>query len=135
MTRIVFLDRATIGPSVTICRPALDHEWVEYEKTAPEEVVEKLAGADIAITNKVPIREEHLVDLPALKMISIAATGYDVIDIAACVTRGIIVSNVRGYATNTVPEHTFSLILALKRSIVGYRQDVINGEWHRARQF
>ena len=135
MTRIVFLDRSTIGPSVTISRPAFDHEWVEYEKTTAEEVVERLSGADIAISNKVPIREESLAQLPDLKMISIAATGYDIIDIAACTQRGVIVSNVRGYAINTVPEHTFSLILALKRSIIGYRQDVMNGEWERSGQF
>ncbi|MCP4282959.1 MAG: D-2-hydroxyacid dehydrogenase [Gammaproteobacteria bacterium] len=135
MTRIVFLDRATIGPSVTITRPAFDHEWVEHEKTSADEVVEKLAEADISITNKVPIRQESLEQLPNLKMISIAATGYDVIDIAACVARGIIVSNVRGYAIHTVPEHTFSIILALQRSIIGYRQDVMNGEWERSAQF
>ena len=58
MTKIVFLDRATIGPSVTITRPSFDHQWVEYEKTTPAQVVERLAGADIAISNKVPIRRE-----------------------------------------------------------------------------
>jgi glycerate dehydrogenase len=135
MTRIVFLDRATIGPSVNIGRPAFEHEWIEYEKSSPDQVAERLAGADIAITNKAPIRAESLALLPDLKMISIAATGYDVIDVAACVERGIVVSNVRGYAINTVPEHTFALILALKRSIVGYRQDVMNGEWERSGQF
>ena len=86
---------------------------------------------DIAVTNKVPIRAEHLNELPHLKMISVAATGYDVIDVAACRERGIVVSNVRGYAVNTVPEHTFALILALRRSIVGYRQDVIDGSGRR----
>jgi glycerate dehydrogenase len=65
----------------------------------------------------------------------VAATGYDVIDLASAKERGIIVSNVRGYAVNTVPEHTFALIFALRRSIVGFRQDVIAGEWQRANQF
>jgi glycerate dehydrogenase len=133
--RIVFLDRGTIGPSVDLTKPAFRHEWVEHESSPPDEVIDRLAEADIAVTNKVPIRAEHLKRLPKLKMISVAATGYDVIDIVACRERGIVVSNVRGYAVNTVPEHTFALILALRRGIVGYRQDVIDGQWQKSGQF
>lgn len=135
MTKIVFLDRSTIGPAVSITKPSFDHEWVEYDRSTADEVVEKLSGAPIAITNKVPIRKEHLDQLPDLKMIGIAATGYDVVDVAECQKRGIIVSNVRGYAVNTVPEHVFALVLALRRGIVGFRQDVIDGEWQKAAQF
>ena len=133
--KIVFLDRDTIGPTVSITKPAFEHEWVEYGKTAPEQVSERIADADIVLTNKAPIRAEQVAAAPKLKMISIAATGYDVIDIPACKERGIVVSNVRGYATNTVPEHAFALILALRRSIVGYRQDVIDGKWQESGQF
>lgn len=68
-------------------------------------------------------------------MIAIPATGYDAFDIGACTERGIVVSNVRGYATNTVPEHTFALILALRRGLIGYRQDVIDGKWQEEGQF
>lgn len=133
--RIVFLDRATFGPSVNIERPAVPHEWFEFDRTREDEVVERLAGADVAITNKVPIRAATLAALPDLKMISVAATGYDVIDIDACVDRDVRVCDVRGYAKHTVPEHTFALILALRRSIAAYRDDVRNGEWQRADQF
>lgn len=133
--RVVFLDRATIGPTVSITRPSFEHEWVEYDRTAPDQVAERAAGADIVITNKAPLRADTLAALPDLKMISIAATGYDVIDIEACRERGVTVSNVRGYAVNTVPEHTFALILGLRRSIAAYQQDVINGEWQKADQF
>jgi glycerate dehydrogenase len=135
MVRIVFLDRGTIGPSVDLVRPALEHEWIEHETTACHQVVERLAGSRIAITNKVPIRRRDLERLPELRMIAVAATGYDVIDVAACRERGIVVANVRGYAVNTVPEHTFALILALRRALVGYRQDVIDGEWQKSGQF
>lgn len=135
MTKIVFLDRQTIGPAVTITKPTSDHEWVEHEQSTADDVVERLKGAAIAITNKVPIRKEALDQLPDLKMISIAATGYDVVDVKECKARGIIVSNVRGYAVNTVPEHTFALILALQRNIIGYRQDVIDGEWQKSGRF
>lgn len=135
MQKIVFLDRSTIGPSVTVSKPSFDHEWTEYDRTAPDQVIERLQGADIAVSNKVPIRRDAIEALPDLKMICIPATGYDAFDIDACRERGLVVSNVRGYAVNTVPEHTFALILALRRSLVGFRQDVIDGEWQKAAQF
>ena len=135
MTRIVFLDRSSIGPSVTMTKPSFPHEWVEYDRTAPDQVVERLKDADIAVCNKVPIRRASIEQLPNLKMICIPATGYDAFDIDACKERGIVVSNVRGYAVNTVPEHAFALIFALRRGIVGYRQDVIDGRWQEAAQF
>ncbi len=133
--RIVFLDRATIGPSVTITRPAFEHDWIEHQATAKDQVDERLRGATMAITNKVPIAAATLAGLPDLRLIAVAATGYDVVDVAACRERGIVVANVRGYAVHTVPEHTFALILALRRSLIGYRADVIAGEWQRAGQF
>lgn len=135
MTKIVFLDRETIGPSVAISKPVFAHQWVEYDRTKEAEVAERLQGAAIAITNKVPIRSEALNRLPDLGMIAIAATGYDMVDVATCLERGVVVSNVRGYAVDTVPEHTFALILALRRSLIGYREDVHAGEWQKADQF
>ena len=135
MTRIVFLDRSTIGPSVALTKPSFPHEWVDHDRTRPDQVIERLKGAQIAVCNKVPIRRAAIEQLPDLKMIAIPATGYDAFDIDACKERGIVVSNVRGYATHTVPEHTFALILALRRSIVGYRQDVIDGRWQQEQQF
>lgn len=135
MTRIVFLDRSTIGPSVALAKPAFPHEWIEYERTRPDQVVERLQGAEIAVCNKVPIRRAAIEQLPDLKLIAIPATGYDAFDIDACKERGIVVSNVRGYAINTVPEHAFALILALRRGLIGYRQDVMDGRWQEADQF
>jgi glycerate dehydrogenase len=76
-----------------------------------------------------------LAQLPKLKMISVAATGSDCVDVAWCREHGVAVSNVRGYSIKTVPEHVFALILALKRSIVPYRADVLAGEWQRHGQF
>ncbi len=135
MTRIVFLDRKTIGPSVDLKRPHFPHEWEEYEKTAPGEVVERARDADIIITNKVPIDTDTLTQLPKLRMIAVAATGYDILDVPACDAANVAVANVRGYAVQTVPEHVMALMLALSRSIVPYRADVIAGEWQRAGQF
>ena len=135
MTRIVFLDRSTMAPQIPLAKPSFDHEWIEHDRTAPDQVVERLQGAEIAISNKVGIREEHLAQLPDLKFITIPATGYDAFDIPACKARGVVVSNVRGYAHTTVPEHVFALILALRRGIVGYRQSVMDGRWQEAAQF
>jgi glycerate dehydrogenase len=70
-----------------------------------------------------------------VKLIAVAATGTDIIDIEACRKRGIVVSNIRNYAINTVPEHTFALILTLRRSILSYRDSVLKGRWQEAGQF
>ena len=95
----------------------------------------RLQDATIAIVNKAPLSAASLLALPKLQMIAVAATGYDRIDVAACRARGISLANIRNYAVHTVPEHTFSLILALRRSLLAYRQDVESGAWQRAQNF
>lgn len=135
LVRIVFLDRGTMGPSFDLAKPSFAHEWIEHDRTDREDIVERLRGAQIAVTNKVGLGRAELEQLPDLRLIVIPATGCDAFDIEACRERGVVVSNVRAYATSTVPEHTFALILALRRGILGYRQDVIDGKWQKARQF
>jgi glycerate dehydrogenase len=135
MHKIVFLDRDTLAPQIRLKRPAFEHELVEYARTSPDQVVTRLEGASIAITNKVALTADMLAQLPALKLIAVAATGTDVIDKAACERQGVVVSNIRGYAVNTVPEHTFALMLALRRNLVAYRDDVLDGEWQKSGQF
>ena len=133
--RIVFLDRATIAPQIRVRPPSFAHELVEHAETRADQVAERLAGASIAITNKAPITAATLERLPALKLVAVAATGTDCVDKAACAARGVAVSNIRGYAINTVPEHTFALILALRRNIVAYRESVLAGRWQESGQF
>jgi glycerate dehydrogenase len=133
--RIVFLDRATISPETTVRRPDFPHRWAEFEATSADEVAERCADASIVILNKVPFRKAAIDRLPGLKMVAVAATGTDCVDIEACSARGIVVSNIRSYAVNTVPEHTFALILALRRSILAYRDSVRAGRWQTAGQF
>jgi glycerate dehydrogenase len=135
METIVFLDRETISPDVQVRRPSFDHSWREFGQTSAEQVLERAAEATIIIDNKVPLRAEVLERLPNLKMIAVAATGTDCVDVDWCAANGIVVSNIRDYATATVPEHTFALILALKRSLIGYRQDVADGAWQKSGQF
>ncbi len=133
MERIVFLDRSTLIANLR--RPRFEHEWVEYETTSAGEVVERLKGATIAITNKVPLRERELYGLPLLKFIAVAATGVDMINLDYCRRRNLPVSNVRNYARHSVPEHVFMLILALRRNLLSYREDVGRGAWERASCF
>jgi glycerate dehydrogenase len=133
--RIVFLDRSTIAPQIRLRAPAFAHELTSHENTDPDQVVARLAGASIAIVNKVVLTAAALEQLPALKLVAVAATGTDCVDKAACAARGIAVSNIRGYAVNTVPEHTFGLILALRRNLVAYRADVISGRWQESGRF
>jgi glycerate dehydrogenase len=135
MQRIVFLDRDTLAPQITLRRPGFEHSLAEHANTTPEELLQRLEGATIAITNKVPLRAEVLKALPQLKLIAVAATGTDVVDKAYCAEHGIAVSNIRGYAVNTVPEHTFALMLALRRNLVAYRDDVLRGRWQDSGQF
>lgn len=116
-------------------RPAFVHEWVEYGKTRPEEVVDRLAGADVALINKVTLDASILACLPDLKMIAVAATGTNCVDLAACQARGIVVSNIRGYAVHTVPEHVMSLLLALSRNLVAWRETLIAGGWQKSGQW
>jgi glycerate dehydrogenase len=135
MHKIVFLDRSTIAPQIRLRRPRFDHELVEHDHSRPEEVVERLAGASIAIVNKVLLPADALKQLPGLRLVAVAATGTDCVDKAYCQQHGIAVANIRGYAVNTVPEHAFALILALRRNIVAYRSDVLAGAWQKANQF
>ncbi len=115
MHRIVFLDRATIAPQITLRAPRFAHELITHDHTRPDEVVARLAGASVAIINKVTLRADALERLPDLKLIAVA--------------------NIRGYAIHTVPEHTFALILALRRNVVAYRNDVLSGRWQASGQF
>lgn len=131
--RIVFLDRDSIIADIR--RPSFAHEWADYPASSAAEAIERLQGATIAVSNKVPLRAEALAALPGLKMIAVAATGTDIVDLAAAREHGIVVSNIRGYAYAAVPEHTFALILALRRQLLAYRADVEAGLWEKSPHF
>ena len=130
---IVFLERNTFN--VPFRKPVFDHEWIEFGETTPDEIVERLDQATIAICNKVSLRAEALSQLPNLRLIAVAATGVDNVDLAFCRSNNIAVCNTRGYAVNSLPEHALMLMLSLRRNLVAYRNDVRNGRWREARQF
>ena len=131
--KVVFLDRESVGADVR--KFGFDHHYEEHEATEPDQIVERLKGATVAVINKIPMRAETLAQLPDLTLIAVAATGTDAIDKAVAKERGIAVVNIRNYAFNTVPEHVIALMFALKRKIVNYHTDVQNGVWNSSRQF
>jgi glycerate dehydrogenase len=130
---IVFLDRDSVKAQIR--SPNFKHTYEEYSITSFDQIVKRLQHATIAIINKVQLSEEMLVKLPRLKMVAVAATGYDCADISACRKHGVTVANIRNYATHTVPEHVFMMVLALRRNLIAYRQDVDSGLWQKAQQF
>ena len=132
---IVFLDRATISPQTVLRKPDFAHHLQIHDRTSQDQLADRLAEADIVIVNKVRLDARSIAAAPRLRLIAVAATGTDNIDLAACATRGIAVSNIRNYAVHTVPEHTFALIFALRRSICAYRDAVRAGRWQDAGQF
>jgi glycerate dehydrogenase len=131
--RIVFLDRLSLIADMRA--PSFAHEWVDYDQTWPEEVVSRLKDATIVISNKVKLGGDILAQAPSVKMIAVAATGTDIVDLEYCKAHNIVVSNIRGYAVHTVPEHAFMLMLALRRNLLGWRADLRAGLWQQADQF
>jgi glycerate dehydrogenase len=99
-------------------------------------VVERLRGATIAITNKVPLRAAHIArNCRQLKMVAICATGTDNVDLEACRARGIVVSNIRNYSLVSVPEHVFTLMLALRRNLRAYTRRCRRGVVEKSTRF
>ena len=133
MERIVFIERNTIQADFR--RPRFPHEWVEYPESFAPQVAERIREATVIISNKLSLGEPQLAEARNVKMIAIAATGSDCVDLDYCRSRGITVSNVRGYAANSVPEHVLLLILALRRNLFAYRADVKGGKWQSSKQF
>ena len=133
--KVVFLDRDTVPEHTALRAPSFPHTLELHARTAAHEVAQRISDADIVIVNKVRIGRDEIATAPKLKMIALAATGSDNVDLKACDERGIVVSNIRGYAARTVPEHVFALIFALQRSILPYRQSVQAGRWQEAAQF
>ena len=133
--RIVMLDRGTFPPATDLAGPRLGHVLHTHDRTSPEEAAAHIGDADVVISNKVRITRELIERAPNLKLVAVAATGYDVIDVKACADHGVAVCNVRDYARHTVPEHTFALILALRRSLIPYHRSVAEGRWQQSGQF
>ncbi|MGG5827584.1 D-2-hydroxyacid dehydrogenase [Aeromonas salmonicida] len=135
MQQIVFLDSDTLDAGITLHRPDFPHHWQSHPSTAPEQVVERLRNASIAIINKVRIGAPELAQLPDLKLIALAATGSDNVDLEACRAANVGVCNIRNYSGPSVPEHAMALMLALSRNLFAWRQSLLKGRWQQSGQF
>ncbi len=134
--RITVLDGHTLNPG--------DNPWTEIEalgeltvhdRTPADRIVERAKDAEIILTNKVPLNAETLGQLPNLKFVSVLATGYNIIDTAACAARGIPVSNVPVYSTDAVAEFVFSLILDFAKRPAFHSELAKEGAWESCPDF
>lgn len=136
----VFLDFDTIGVDNDIDTSSMlelpDIEWVWHGATSANQLAGRIDGCDVAVTNKVVLDADSLAAAAgALKLIVIAATGTNNVDLDAARRHGIAVCNVRGYGTPSVVQHVYSLILALTTRLPEYMDAVARGRWQRHQQF
>jgi glycerate dehydrogenase len=103
-----------------------------YDRTPPELTRERCHHASVIVTNKTPIGREIIEQTPTLKLIAVAATGYNMVDISAARSGGIPVCNVPGYGTDSVAQHSFALLLELANKTGLHIQSVRNGDWARS---
>ena len=127
--RIVMLERNNVGTDFEMPDFGTFGDLTVYEYTKPEQVAERVKDADIIIMNKMPMNEETLKDAPNVKLISVTATGTDIIDHEYCKSRGIIVKNVKGYSTETVVQHTFATLFYLYEKLPFYDDYVKSEEY------
>lgn len=134
--KIVFLDGFTINRGDLSWRglEALG-EFTAYERTAPEEVLQRAENADVLIVNKTALGEEHFKALSFLRLICVAATGFDRVDVKAARAKGITVCNCAGYSSRAVAQMVASLILEVADSVGEYTRRNLNGEWCRSEDF
>ncbi len=128
MTKAVFLDAATVAGADPL-QPACATSWEVHQTTAPAATAERIADAAIAITNKVRIGAAEFAAAKQLKLIVVAATGYDIIDLDAAARHGVAVANSPGYSSSSVPEHAIGLMFAVARSIVPLSAEAGDGTW------
>lgn len=132
---IVNLDRDGLPAHIEIPTPNIEHTWRNYPNTTADKVIERAKGADILVVNKVPIDASILKACPTIQHIAVCATGYNVIDTAACEAHGVSVSNIPSYAATTVSEHVIASALLLRREMNRYRQAVVDGKWQHSAAF
>ena len=134
--RIVILDGYTTNPG-DLCWDKLKElgECTIYDRTAPGEVLERAAGAEAILTNKVVINSETMAALPDLKYIGVMATGYNVVDINAARERGIIITNIPAYSTPSVGQMVFAHILNISQQVQRHSEEVHKGRWTNSKDF
>ena len=135
--RAVFLDHTSLDLG-DLDLSALRNSFSDLQlcaQTTPDQVIERLQGASVAISNKIMLNAETLAACPELKLILVAATGTNNVDLDAARSHGITVSNCQGYGTPSVAQHTIMLLLALATRLSDYQKAVGEGRWQQAKQF
>lgn len=136
MTKIVVTDGYTMNPGDLSWEPFMKlGDFHVYDRTSPEQVFERIGDADIVLTNKTLLPAEVLVKLPNLRYIGATSTGYNVIDIEAAISQGILVTNVPEYATFATAQMTIALLLELTNRAGSHNQMVHEGTWQTSADF
>ena len=127
--KIVLLDTATLGYDLDLSPITSLGDAVEYENTAPEQIAQRLQGANVAVLNKLKLNASNLSEAKDLKLICVAATGYDNIDTEYCRAHGIALCNVPGYSTDSVAQITLAMALSLASKLTEYNSFVHSGDY------
>lgn len=130
--KIILLDAATLGSDLNLSLIEKEGELTIYETTNSEQTLVRIKNADIIITNKVIIGKDEMQHAKNLKLICVAATGTNNIDITEAKKQDIIVTNVKGYSTEAVAQHTLSMILALQNSLIEFAHESKSGNWSKS---
>ena len=134
--KIVVLDGYTLNPGDLSWDRLFDlGEVVLHDRTPADKIKERSLDADVLITNKTPLTEETINDLPHLKYIGVLATGYNIVDASAAKRRNIIVTNVPAYSTMSVAQLTFALLLELCHHVQKHSDSVMEGKWAESVDF
>ncbi|OOZ42714.1 2-hydroxyacid dehydrogenase [Solemya elarraichensis gill symbiont] len=135
--KAVFLDLKTLDQEdlELSALKSLADEWVFHDLTAADETAERIRDVEIVITNKVVIDAALMDQAENLKLICVAATGTNNVDLEAAKEMGIMVTNVTGYGTPSVVQHVFAMLLALNTSLIGYHERVQAGAWQKSSSF
>ncbi len=136
-SRAVFLDHDSLDLGDLDLTPlhAAFSALTLHGLSSPEQVAERLQHADVVITNKTPISADTFAACPQLKLVLVAATGTNNVDLAAAREHGVVVSNCQGYGTPSVAQHTLMLLLALATRLPDYQRDIRAGKWQQAKMF
>lgn len=134
--KIVILDAYTVNPGDLTWHPLEEMaDLVIYDRTQPEQVVERCKGAEIVLTNKVILDAEVLNHLPHLTYIGVLATGYNVVDLEVATRQSITVTNIPAYSTNSVAQMVWAHILNITNRVGHYAEENKNGRWTRSKDF
>ncbi len=136
MSKLVILDGHGLNPG--------DLNWkgfedlvptVVYDRTPPEEIVPRIGDADLVVVNKTPVSAATLAACPAVRYVGVLATGFNIVDVRAAKERGVVVTNIPAYATDSVAEFTFALLLEICHRVGDHSRAVHAGRWTASRDF